>query len=774
MADRAEGTDRILRTGRFVFMEDSEQREYTEEYARAREMRSEDAQSEDSAAEISGAGRTGTGRSGGCGGSSAGPTGGAGDSRRTNRRTSGVQSRSGASGNGANRAGRADGAGGNDDDRRPGKAGGTGGTRGRGRDGNGNEGAHGAARWRDVLSAGLVVLFYVLFIAFAWYGVYQKSLDFFTGADTGIPGNPEVIPEKLLEPAMRAAIQALIYMALYAFLFANPDKALGHAGERLSRQDLRGKWLPRRRHLWTIPWWTQAVLLFAFSWYLRIQVIDLIGNDTIQVMDFERVFYVSLQDAPVFADVQGINFYRAFPNWALHVKLLHLLNVNFGGEPLTGIMCNAVVSSLSVVLLYLIVYFATDKDVFAVLSALIFSCWPFFLYYMILLTPDFNFVFLCLLGLLVIVVSYRFAKALWLKAALYGLAGMILSLAGFFKSIDKILIIALLIAAILSAISFGRFGARRTFSALLAAAVFFTAWTGTTKLVFRQIEAYVGGNVNTNVAPYFMNVGMNVETYGQWSQDVLDEYLGGIRETDYNFEAVNAEMKEHLEKRVEAVKEKIEQDGRLAAAGAAGAAGTARSGTGVNDNSGGTISGTGTDGNAADDKGAAGSDLPETKWHFFDVKMQKAWANNEGIRFIMQTINPENKLYDMAFYEEYYAQIQAYQVAAALLMALGGLVALIVRERKIVLVCALMVFGFALLLLISEVQPRYKSVVFPFMSVVAAYGIYGVVRPVQLIAAGGIRQLFRMLRPGAVTSGAVGKDAARDTRNAGEADAGSR
>ena len=61
------------------------------------------------------------------------------------------------------------------------------------------------------------------------------------------------------------------------------------------------------------------------------------------------------------------------------------------------------------------------------------------------------------------------------------------------------------------------------------------------------------------------------------------------------------------------------------------------------------------------------------------------------------------------------------------------------RERKTVMVSALMVFGFALLLLLSEVQPRYKTVVYPFMAVVSAYGIYCIIQPIWLL----IKRFYR-------------------------------
>ena len=37
------------------------------------------------------------------------------------------------------------------------------------------------------------------------------------------------------------------------------------------------------------------------------------------------------------------------------------------------------------------------------------------------------------------------------------------------------------------------------------------------------------------------------------------------------------------------------------------------------------------------------------------------------------------------------------------------------------------------MLLLSEVQPRYKAVVYPFMAVVAAYGVYCIIQPIWLL-----------------------------------------
>lgn len=538
----------------------------------------------------------------------------------------------------------------------------------------------------EVISSGLAVCFYILFVLFAWYVAYQMSLEFYTGENVAMPENPKIIPDEVLEPTMHFVVQRILLITGYAFVFGN--------WTNLWRKD-QSFFRPKRSCLWTIPWWAQAVILAVFSWTIRMDVIELIGQDTVQIVDFDRVFRMSLREGSIVADVQGINFYRAFPNWALYVKLIHCLNVHFGAVPLTGIMWNVIASTASVVMVYLIVYLASGKDVLAILSALLFSINPFYLYYEILLSPDFTFIFLCLTALLVFVMAWRFTKSIWIRLPAALVIGVTLALSSFFKSVDKVLIIALLIVFILQFIARGRLTKERAVKWAAIAAVFVIGYSATMNYSYHYIDNYVSGNSNRDVSPYFLNVGLNAEHGGQWSQEVLDVYLGLIRDYDYDFEIINEKMNEHLD-------EVLEEQKQLVSSG----------------------------------------ENPDLWKDFMEYKLRKAWGNNEGLRFVMNTIHKDNPLAGMAFYEEYLPVVQAFTVVTGFLMFLGGIGALITRERKTVMVAALMVFGFALLLLLSEVQPRYKTVVYPFMAVVSAYGIYCVIQPVWLL----LKALWRKLR----------------------------
>lgn len=553
---------------------------------------------------------------------------------------------------------------------------------------------------REAISGGMAVCFYIMFILFAWYVAFQMSLEFYTGENVGMPENPKIIADEFLEPTMRFVVCAVLWIALYAFVFGNALPLRRSQRSPLQRPHgplsrLKGIVFLRRSSIWTIPWWMQLVLLVGFSWWIRMQVVQMIGQDTVQIVDFERVFRMSLQEGSIEATVQGVNFYRAFPNWALYVKLIHCLNVHFGAVPLTGILWNAVASCASVGMLYAIVYLTSGQEVLAILSALLFSTNPFYLYYEILLSPDFTFIFLCLLALLILAVCWRFVRRPWLRVMAALPFGGALALSGFFKSIDKILIIALAITVFLRWIAKGKPTKQALCQAAAIAAAFAVAYTAMVQYGYHYIDRYVSGESNRDVSPYFLNVGLNADHGGQWSQETLSLYLDLILEHDYDFAAVNREMKENLSQMLE------EQNRR------------------------------------------ATEEEPTLWWEFAEYKLRKAWGNNEGLRFVMNTINEENPLGGGVFYEKYLPQVQAASVVLGLLMAAGGVAALLLRERKTIMVSALMVFGFALLLLLSEVQPRYRTVVLPFMAVVAAYGIYCTVRPVQLLAAEGLRRLMR-------------------------------
>ena len=454
---------------------------------------------------------------------------------------------------------------------------------------------------REFISSGLAVCFYILFILFAWYVAYQMSLEFYTGENVGMPENPKIISDEVLEPTMHFVVQMILWITVYAFVFGN-SLSLRKAtrlpeGEVSKKARIKAYLMPKRAYLWTIPWWLQLVILVGFSWYIRMDVIQLIGQDTVQIVDFDRVFRMSLREGSIIAEVQGVNFYRAFPNWALYVKLIHCLNVHFGAVPLTGIMWNVIASCASVGMVYLIVYLSSGRDVLAILSALLFSVNPFYLYYEILLSPDFTFIFLCLAALLILVAAWKLTTSMYVRLPAALIFGITLALSSFFKSVDKVLVIALLIVLVLRWIARGRLTKKAALRGISLAAAFVIAYSATMSYSYNYIDNYVSGNSNRDVSPYFLNVGLNEEHGGQWSQETLDIYLNLIIEYDYDFDIVNERMNAHLSDVIDEQNRKVES-----------------------------------------------GENPDLWTDFIEHKFRKAWGNNEGLRFVMNTINEDNPL----------------------------------------------------------------------------------------------------------------------------------
>ena len=77
---------------------------------------------------------------------------------------------------------------------------------------------------REVISSGLAVCFYILFILFAWFVAYQMSLEFYTGENVAMPENPKMIPDEVLEPTMHFVVQWILGISAYAVVFGNVKK----------------------------------------------------------------------------------------------------------------------------------------------------------------------------------------------------------------------------------------------------------------------------------------------------------------------------------------------------------------------------------------------------------------------------------------------------------------------------------------------------------------------------------------------------------------------
>ena len=184
-------------------------------------------------------------------------------------------------------------------------------------------------------------------------------------------------------------------------------------------------------------------ILFLTALLLRLFIVLTMGFYTNQISDFKLAFFSAGRPIPI-----ELSYYKAFSNWGLYSAYLRLITSIFGYSELTGIVFNAILSSLSVVLLYYICALSFSRISVALVAAALFCFCPAHLLFTIVLSPEFVNLFLILLAILLLCIADRRFRGRYIKRLLlYAAAGGLLGLASFFKLIDKIVFVALIIAA---------------------------------------------------------------------------------------------------------------------------------------------------------------------------------------------------------------------------------------------------------------------------------------------------------------------------------------
>ena len=184
----------------------------------------------------------------------------------------------------------------------------------------------------------------------------------------------------------------------------------------------------------------QAIFLISFA--VNLMVVFLMGQNTIQIYDYQSAFKTSFQAFGEFAERSVI-----FPNWAMYPIVLKFFHMLFGANELTGITLNAVMVSASASMVYDIVrHFIPEKT--AVLAATLFAGWPSFVQYIIMLSPEFVFIFLMCFSAELAYRAYSDRNMLC-KCVFAAMAATVLAFSNFFKNVVPVILIALAIVSFL-------------------------------------------------------------------------------------------------------------------------------------------------------------------------------------------------------------------------------------------------------------------------------------------------------------------------------------
>lgn len=413
-----------------------------------------------------------------------------------------------------------------------------------------------------------------------------------------------------------------------------------------------------------------VVSIFVLSLCVHFLSVWMLGGgiNTEQISDFAFALDMSSQSFPL---AETSEYYRIFSNWSLYPLYLKLIQELFRYGAFTGIVFNVVICAFSSAFIFILCQLGFRKDNIGYLAALIYTFWPSHLFYCVVLTPEFLNIFLTLLFLILMeIVVRRYDKDS--TYILTCLSAVVLALSGFFKSIDKIILVAIVILVILFMLrgqffKFLSLGNRKCKNVVILSALFVVCYIVSCKLIYTGLDYAYGAKINRNPTMNFIYIGLNPETCGTWNEEAYSVYKGNVIDCKYDFKKASSltfnELKEGLQE----------------------------------------------------------------EWYltptYFASKFSTAWEDNSEIWWAYITIKEEGSfLKKEAWIQAMNTITQNFWILICFFVCVEAIFLFIRTDRNYLFIC-LVLFGFACLMLLSEVQPRYKCVMYPIMSILAAGGM---------------------------------------------------
>jgi hypothetical protein len=411
--------------------------------------------------------------------------------------------------------------------------------------------------------------------------------------------------------------------------------------------------------------------IFFIALIVRLIVIHTIGINTTQVSDFAGAYASSKIKIPI-----KVEYYAVFSNWGMYTAYLKLIHKIFGDAEIVGIIMNCVLSALTTVCIYFFPILANLKKstIIGFSGALLYALWPIDMIYTILLTPEYVHVFLLAFSICICLIGINlFNKMKILKAIIFfTISSSLMVISGFFKSVDRIMLIAMLIVFILirmknkskdnlnesSKIN------RLVKTPMIMCVFFVIIFAGVRECSFLFLDQFIGYNVNRDPSIHYINIGLNSKSQGCWNADVAGEYIKLCYDYDFNYQKASNEVKQNLKKDIKENKQ-------------------------IN---------------------------PRFVWE----KVKRAWQGQNYTEFSLATTSTK---FTKNALDKILSSFQLYYIYVLIFMLIGTIYEYKNRDNNLILLFALFIFGFTLLMIISENQPRYKLVTYPYVSIIAGYGI---------------------------------------------------
>ncbi len=274
-------------------------------------------------------------------------------------------------------------------------------------------------------------------------------------------------------------------------------------------------------------------ILIGLTFLIRLVYLLIINPHITQVSDFGRV----LSTANTMDFSKDIMYYQTSYHWLYYTILNGLLFKIFGYHQIVTLMFNLFVVTLIPIIVYNICYKIFNNRKVGNVVVILYMLWPSNILYTVIATPEhLSSLFLVLSIYLCLLIFDKIKeKAILKKWYLLILAGISISLIGFFKNFSPVVLVALAIILLLIIIS-EKVSIKWSLISLL---VIGCVYIITNSAVFAIGEKIIGKDIITNQLWIYAYVGLGLENDGCYSGERYMEYRQYLIDNDFDTDKTN-------------------------------------------------------------------------------------------------------------------------------------------------------------------------------------------------------------------------------------------
>ena len=271
---------------------------------------------------------------------------------------------------------------------------------------------------------------------------------------------------------------------------------------------------------------TMTILSFVFAVLVRGILVYIFRNNLIPFSDFQSTWELSHD---IFKG--NIEYYTLFPAYLNYSVIQRILISAFGDSYKYIVFFNVALCGVISVSIYLISQLITDDNGISLLAAILYTIMPSGVFYTLIGGPDYLAIALNTLGLLIITISFKTnGMGRYIEGVI---GGLLLGMGGSYKPFAVIILIAVVMSSVARAIyaqdkkSLNKHG---VITVLVLTAVFigtvYAGYEAAGTAIIRQTEKVYNVEIHPSSAtPHFLLVGLNTQGEGQIHEgDLAREY----------------------------------------------------------------------------------------------------------------------------------------------------------------------------------------------------------------------------------------------------------